>query len=136
MDRVTSAVRSQNMARIRAKDTTPELTVRRYLHQKGLRYRLHVPDLPGRPDLVFVRQRICLFINGCFWHGCPKCRDGKRRPKSNREYWLPKIDGNKMRDRFNTGRLRRDGWTVLVIWECETRNVHLLARLHRALSMK
>ena len=134
MDRVTRAARSHNMARIRAKNTTPELTVRRYLHATGLRYRLHVPDLPGKPDLVFVRRRVCLFVNGCFWHGCPKCTDGRRTPKSNRAYWHRKISGNKQRDRLHKRRLRRDGWTVLVIWECETKKPQRLAQLRKVLS--
>ena len=133
MDRVTPTVRSRNMACIRAKDTKPELIVRRYLHQKGLRYRLHVPDLPGKPDLVFVRRRICLFINGCFWHGCTKCTDGKRRPKSNRAYWLPKIRRNKQRDSLHKRRLEQEGWKVVIIWECEITRADQLASLHRVL---
>lgn len=129
MDRVTPAVRSRNMARIRAKDTTPELIVRRYLHASGLRYRLHVSGLPGKPDLVFVSRRLCLFVNGCFWHGCEKCKEGKRTPRTNQGYWQQKIAGNKQRDRKHARELRREGWKVLVIWECQTTNAPHLARV-------
>jgi len=131
MDRVSATARSRNMARIRSKDTTPELIVRGYLHSTGLRYRLHVANLPGKPDLVFVRQRVCVFVNGCFWHGCPRCKDGSRTPKSNQVYWRQKINGNRRRDRVHVRRLRRDGWKVLIIWECEIDDPHRLAKVHR-----
>ena len=117
------------MSRIRGKDTEPELRVRKYLHAGGCRYRLHVPSLPGKPDLVFVRRRVCVFVNGCFWHGCPKCADGRRKPLSNRGYWLPKICGNKQRDQQHMRSLRKAGWKVLVIWECEIANVNNLKRI-------
>lgn len=107
------------MSRIRSKDTQPELRVRKYLHAAGLRYRLHGAALPGKPDLVFASRRLCVFINGCFWHGCMRCTDGLRRPKTNRTYWLPKISRNKARDKRNIRRLREAGWKVLTIWECE-----------------
>lgn len=129
MDRVSPQVRSRMMSRIRSKDTGPELRVRKYLHAAGCRYRLHVSSLPGRPDLVFVRRRICVFVHGCFWHGCPKCADGRRKPLSNQAYWLPKIRRNKRRDRLHTRRLRAAGWKVLMIWECETANVRSMERL-------
>ena len=131
MDRVSPITRSKIMSRIRGKDTLPELHVRRYLHRGGFRYRLHVGSLPGKPDLVFSSRRTCVFVHGCFWHGCPKCNDGQRKPLSNREYWLPKIRRNKKRDLLHLRRLQSDGWTVLVIWECEVsnpRNLKLLLR--------
>ena len=117
------------MSRIRGKNTQPELRVRKYLYAAGIRYHLHDSRLPGKPDLVFTRKRICLFVHGCFWHGCPKCSDGRRKPKSNRAYWLPKIRRNKQRDRQHISCLRAAGWGVLVIWECETSDVRNLKRL-------
>lgn len=119
------------MARIRAKDTSPELVVRSYLHGRGLRYRLHVPNLPGKPDLVFVRRRVCVFVDGCFWHGCRKCKDGTRIPKTNECYWQKKINGNRRRDRENRDKLKRDGWKVLVIMGCEIRSSARLAELRK-----
>jgi DNA mismatch endonuclease (patch repair protein) len=135
-DIFTKAKRSEVMSRIRCKDTQPELRVRTYLHAAGCRYRLHYSKLPGRPDIVFVRRRICLFVHGCFWHGCIKCRDGLRKPKSNRAYWLPKIRRNKRRDMENISRIRAAGWQVLVIWECETADVRNLQRLLKTIRKK
>ena len=134
MDRVEPNVRSRMMSRIRSKDTIPELRVRRYLHRAGLRYRVHVANLPGAPDIVFPSRRLCVFVNGCFWHGCRKCRDGQRQAQSNREYWLPKIARNRERDRAHYRDLRRQGWTVAVIWECETENEKKLSALRDAIS--
>ena len=133
MDRVSEKIRSEMMSRIRGKDTQPELQVRKYLHAAGCRYRLHDSRLPGKPDLVFVSKRICLFVHGCFWHGCSKCADGLRKPKSNRAYWLPKIHRNNRRDQLNAHRLRSAGWKVLTIWECEVSNVRKLEQLRRAI---
>jgi DNA mismatch endonuclease, patch repair protein len=130
-DIFTTAKRSELMSRIRGKDTQPELLVRRHLHSAGLRYRLHVSSLPGKPDLVFVGRRICVFVHGCFWHNCPKCGDGQRRPKSNRGYWLPKLRRNKLRDKQHIQALRADGWKVFVIWECEISNAQKLERLKK-----
>ena|SRR5439155_1567178 len=132
-DSLTKAKRSEVMSRIRSKNTQPELRVRKYLHAAGCRYRLHSSRLPGKPDLVFVSKRICVFVHGCFWHGCPKCVDGLRKPKSNRSYWLPKIRRNKLRDKMNARRLRIAGWKVLIIWECEVSNVRKLERLRQAI---
>src|SRR6185369_16418290 len=134
MDRVSVLSRSRMMSRIRGKDTQPELRVRKYLHAAGGRYRLHISTLPGKPDLVFVKRRVCVFVHGCFWHGCPKCTDGRRKPKSNRAYWLPKIRRNNIRDRLNVRRLRNAGWKVLTIWECEVSNTRNLERLRRAIT--
>jgi DNA mismatch endonuclease (patch repair protein) len=128
-DIFTKAKRSEMMSRIRGKDTQPELRVRKYLHAAGCRYRLHDSKLPGKPDLVFAGRRICLFIHGCFWHGCPKCSDGRRKPKSNRAYWLPKIRRNKRRDIQHTKTLRASGWKVFVIWECEISNLRKMQQL-------
>jgi DNA mismatch endonuclease, patch repair protein len=111
--------RSDNMRAIRSKDMLPELTVRRLVHRLGYRYRLHRKDLPGKPDLVFSSRRKVIFVHGCFWHG-HTCKEG-RIPKSNADYWLPKLQRNQARDKENIGRLTAAGWEVLVIWECEMR---------------
>ena len=116
-DTLTPEARSALMSRIRCKDTRPELAVRRALHARGYRYRLHGPGLPGRPDLVFQGRRCAVFVHGCFWHrhGCKK----SSTPKSRLEYWLPKFEANVERDRRNREQLERDGWRVFVVWECE-----------------
>lgn len=109
------------MRRVKSKDTTPELFVRRLVHSLGYRYRLHRKDLPGRPDLVFPSRKKLIFVNGCFWHG-HSCNRGSRLPKTNSEYWRNKINKNKMRDLKNIHSLRGLGWDVLVIWECEIKD--------------
>lgn len=108
--------RSEVMARVRSKDTTPELAVRRAVHAAGFRFRLHRKTLPGSPDLVFSSRNIAVFVNGCFWHG-HSCKDGKR-PSSNIEYWNRKIGRNVFRDEANYKTLRRMGWKPIVIWTC------------------
>lgn len=118
--------RSEVMARVRSKDTTPELFVRRAAHAAGFRFRLHRTALPGSPDLVFVRQQIAVFVNGCFWHG-HSCADGKR-PATNIEYWNRKIERNASRDRANYRKLRKMNWTPIVIWTCRL-NLGLLRLL-------
>jgi DNA mismatch endonuclease (patch repair protein) len=117
------------MSRIRSEDTAPEFIVRRFLHREGLRFRLHVRTLPGKPDLVFPGRRVCLFIHGCFWHGCPRCADGTRRVKSNVSYWSDKVAGNRARDERHSAALGETGWTVLILWECELRDSSRLAGL-------
>jgi DNA mismatch endonuclease (patch repair protein) len=112
----TAAMRSAMMSRIRSKDTKPEMLVRKALHRLGFRFRLHVRDLPGRPDIVLPKYRIIIQVKGCFWHG-HTCRDG-RFPKSNREYWVPKLLRNKERDISNERKLRRMSWSVRTLWEC------------------
>ena len=109
--------RSENMRRIRSQDTGPEVIVRKLLHEIGFRFRLHRDDLPGRPDVTLPRHKTVIFVHGCFWHG-HECRRG-RLPKSNLEYWEPKIQGNKMRDARNYDSLIRSGWNPIIIWECE-----------------
>lgn len=119
-DIYSPAKRSEIMARVRGKDTALELTVRRMVHRMGFRFRLHAPDLPGRPDVVLPRHRKVIFVNGCFWHqhnGCPK----RRLPQVRRDWWATKLRGNALRDRRNLFVLRRLGWSVLVIWQCELR---------------
>jgi DNA mismatch endonuclease, patch repair protein len=106
------------MRSIRAKDTSPELTVRRLVHGMGFRYRLHVPTLPGKPDLVFVSRKKIIEVRGCFWHQHEGCIDS-HIPKSRIDYWRPKLAKNKERDKRNERQLRQAGWKVLAVWECE-----------------
>src|SRR5262245_57356954 len=120
-DTLSQAARSENMRRIRGKNTRPEIAVRRALHAAGLRFRLHRRELPGCPDIVLPSRRICVFVHGCFWHGCSRCRSGRRRVASNVPYWSAKIARNKARDAQSVARLRKLGWKVLTIWECEAR---------------
>ena len=108
------------MSRIRSKDSKPEMIVRRYLHNNGFRFRLHVKDLPGKPDLVFKKYRTVVFVHGCFWHGHQGCRYFVV-PKTRTDWWLRKIEWNKEKDRLNRENLERDGWNVLEVWECELR---------------
>lgn len=118
MDSLSKAERSERMGRVRSKDTKPEMAVRRLVHSLGYRYRLHVADLPGKPDLVFPSRRCVIFVHGCFWHrhaGCPRCR----LPKSRLEFWKPKLEANKRRDSANKRRLTQLGWRYLVVWECQ-----------------
>jgi len=116
------------MARIRGKDTAPELAVRRILRRMGVRFRLHRKGLPGTPDVVLPRRKMIIFIHGCYWHG-HGCSAG-RLPKSRIEFWSAKIAGNRIRDAKNLRVLRHSGWSVLVLWECQTRKISKLeARL-------
>lgn len=117
-------VRSRIMRRIRKTDTKPELSVRRFLHGKGYRFRLHRADLPGTPDIVLPKHRTVVLVHGCFWHqhSCPL---GKK-PKSNLSYWLPKLRRNIERDANNRAALLDQGWKVITIWECETQDAEAL----------
>jgi DNA mismatch endonuclease (patch repair protein) len=118
-DTFTKAQRSRIMAAVRSTNTGPELVVRRIAHRLGYRYRLHVRGLPGTPDLVFPRLRKVIFVSGCFWH-MHHCRRGRRMPRHNRAYWSAKLDRNRRRDIAARRALRRRGWDVLLIWECQT----------------
>lgn len=122
MDTVTPAKRSEVMGRVKGKDTSLEMKVRSAIHRMGFRYRLHAKELPGRPDIVFRPRRKVIFVHGCFWHRHEGCKLA-RIPKSRVEFWEKKLTANKVRDRSNIDQLRRDGWAVLVIWECETRDM-------------
>ncbi|QOZ07513.1 very short patch repair endonuclease [Bradyrhizobium sp. CCBAU 51765] len=129
MDKLDSKRRSANMRAIRAKNTKPELVVRRALRLAGFTgYRLHRRDLPGKPDIAFIGRKKAILVHGCFWHG-HDCREGLRRPKARQEYWLPKISGNQMRDERHQTNLISQGWSVLVVWECETSHPALAQRL-------
>lgn len=120
-----SPQRSRTMRAVRSKNTTLEMIVRRLTHGLGYRYRLHRKDLPGRPDLVFPSRRKVIFVHGCWWHQ-HDCPHGRRLPASRREYWLPKLSGNRHRDQVNLRRLREMGWGVLTVWECEVSDRDLL----------
>ncbi|WP_289032758.1 very short patch repair endonuclease [uncultured Roseibium sp.] len=123
-DRVSKSQRSENMRRIRSRDMKPEMIVRKLVHSMGYRYRLHRKDLPGKPDLVFGPRKAVVFVHGCFWHQ-HTCRDG-RLPKSNTSYWHAKLEQNVVRDAKVRSELEQAGWTVLVVWECQTKNVEEL----------
>jgi DNA mismatch endonuclease (patch repair protein) len=125
-DVLTPQQRSFNMSQIRGKNTSPEMAVRSLLHSLGYRYRLHVPNLPGRPDIVLPKHRSVIFVHGCFWH-MHRCRFGKVVPKTNAKFWRQKRMGNVERDRRQRRRLRKE-WSVLTIWECETRDLSKLMR--------
>lgn len=130
-DQVSAGVRSAMMARVKGRNTKPELAVRSALFADGFRFRLHRADLPGRPDIILPRYRQAVFVHGCFWHShdCPK---GRQRPSSNVVFWAKKLDGNAERDQRNYAALMAAGWDVLVIWECQLDlGIHgLLERLH------
>lgn len=125
-DRVSKEKRSEIMKRIRSKDTTPELIVRKLVYSLGYRYRLHSKDLPGKPDLVFSGRKKVIFVNGCFWH-YHNCKDGKL-PKSNLDYWLPKLKENRRRDACNQKLITSTGWQFLVIWQCQIRDTVTLKK--------
>jgi DNA mismatch endonuclease (patch repair protein) len=121
------ALRSKIMRAVKAKDTEPELIVRRLLHRRGYRYRLHRRNLPGSPDLTFPAKRKVVFVHGCFWHG-HDCKRGAREPKSNVAYWRAKIARNRERDREHQCALKRGGWAALTVWECELKDEDALLR--------
>ena len=125
MDMLTEAERSKQMSLVRAKNSKPELLVRRLVHRLGYRFRLHRRDLPGKPDLVFPARRKIIFVHGCFWHG-HECRLGRRRPKSRLDYWIPKITRNNQRDQKTLRKLRGMRWKCLVLWECQLRDIEKL----------
>ena len=119
------------MARVRGKDTTLEKAVRSLLHRLGFRFRLHRTDLPGTPDIVMPGRRTVLFVHGCFWHQHTHCPSAKR-PAGNRVYWNRKLDRNMRRDSANKRALKKLDWKVIIVWECQTKNVATLrGRLRR-----
>jgi DNA mismatch endonuclease, patch repair protein len=117
-DNLNKETRSYNMSRIGAKNTRPELAVRKALFARGFRYKLHDKRLPGKPDMVLVKYRTVIFIHGCFWHSHDGCSKAVM-PKSNTEYWTSKILNNTLRDKSHTEALMSEGWQVIVVWECE-----------------
>src|ERR1700753_517439 len=120
-DVFTAEKRSAVMARVKGKDTRPELIVRRLLWRLGARYRLHRADLPGKPDIVLPARRLAVFVHGCFWHG-HDCARGARVPKANRDYWVGKVGRNRERDAATREALTAVGWRVETIWECELKD--------------
>lgn len=125
MDIVPPERRSQIMSRIRGKNTTPELIVRKLVFSLGYRYRLHYAKLPGKPDLAFIGRKKVIFIHGCFWHGHEGCSKGSL-PKTRIEYWKTKIEENRKRDEETNLKLNLSGWQVLVIWQCELKDLEKL----------
>lgn len=131
MDRITSAERSAQMSLVKSKNTRPELLVRRLAHSLGYRYRLHGARLPGKPDLVFAKRKKVVFVHGCFWHRHVDCRKATT-PATNLEYWLPKFERTVERDQQNIDRLWALGWSALVVWECELKDLNALGQRLKA----
>ena len=129
MDKLTKEQRHKCMSAIKGRNTKPELLVRKFLFSRGFRYRLNHPRLPGHPDLVLRKYKTVIFVNGCFWHmhGCSRAR----LPRSNQEYWEPKIKRNAQRDQDNIRKLEDTGWKVIVVWECELKKRVAEERLQR-----
>lgn len=128
-DCFTKEKRSLIMSRVGHFDTPIELTVRRALHRKGYRFRLHRRELPGNPDIVLPRYKKIIFVHGCFWHGHRGCRKGRHRPTSHTKFWNRRIEGNASRDQMSARKLRSIGWDVLVLWECQVSRPVTLDRL-------
>jgi DNA mismatch endonuclease (patch repair protein) len=118
VDVVDKATRSRMMSGIQGKNTKPELLVRKYLHSRGLRFRLHAKELPGKPDLVFPKYKAVILVHGCFWHQHTRCKFAVL-PSSNVEFWKKKLDENRERDQRNKRMLKALGWRVLTVWECQ-----------------
>ena len=117
------------MRRIRSKNTAPEIVVRQQLRELGFTgYRIHYKNLPGKPDVVFIGRKKALFVHGCFWHG-HDCKEGVRKPKTNRDYWLTKIENNRQRDAHQLADLTELGWSTLTIWECELTDLGRLTQM-------
>jgi DNA mismatch endonuclease, patch repair protein len=128
-DKFSRAKRSAIMAKVKSKNTAPEVLVRRLLHGLGFRFRLHRSDIPGTPDIVLPRHRKAILIHGCFWHGHSRCKRAKT-PVTNAEFWLSKIAKNKARDRKAKRKLREQGWKVLELWQCQLKSIeNLVGRL-------
>lgn len=127
MDRLSPDKRGWLMSRIKSKNTSTELTIRRMIYAMGFRYRLHVKALPGKPDLVFAGRRKVIFVNGCFWHGHEDCRFA-RLPKSRIEFWAAKIARNRERDQENIAAIEARGWRVLTIWQCQLKDLEGLKK--------
>ena len=125
-DVFSAAKRSEVMRAVKGADTKPEIALRKALFARGLRYRLHAGDLPGKPDLVFPRHRAVVFVNGCFWHG-HDCARGARLPKTNRAYWSKKIARNKARDKETVKALAALGWRAYIVWECALKSLDAAA---------
>jgi len=135
VDHLTKDKRSWNMRLIRSKDTKPEVIVRSTLHKLGYRFRLHKKDLPGKPDIVLKKYNTIIFVHGCFWHQHKGCKRATI-PKTNREYWLPKLEKNKKKDQKYRFLLKKMGWNVITIWECETKDKKKLQKKIKSIFRK
>ena len=132
-DVVDIATRSRMMSGIRGRNTRPEMTVRKFLHSQGFRFRLHRKDLPGTPDIVLPKHKTVIFVHGCFWHRHSNCRFATM-PQTNIEFWNSKFESNVVRDEKNESALKASGWHVLILWECElnSENLHgLVGRIDK-----
>lgn len=130
-DRISSDERSWMMSRVRGKDTTPERIVRSLLHKMGYRFRLHRNDLPGKPDIILPKYESVTFVNGCFWHQHEGCKRASR-PNTNTAFWNAKFEATVNRDKKNIRELKNLGWRVLVVWECQLREMPKLQSILRA----
>jgi DNA mismatch endonuclease (patch repair protein) len=126
----TPEVRSYNMSMIRGKNTKPEIIVRKFLHLKGFRFRLHKKDLPGKPDIVLLKHKTVIFVHGCFWHGHKNCKYFVI-PKTRTKWWAKKIEGNKQTDKRNNSKLRKAGWKIITLWECQLRPKKIIKTLSK-----
>ena len=135
MDTISKDRRRWNMQRIKSKNTSPELTVRSFLHRHGFRFRICAPKLPGKPDIVLKKYRLIIQIRGCFWHQHPGCKRATI-PSSNVEYWIPKLQKNVARDQQTDQLLVNAGWRVVTIWECEVKNGEYINILSQTLKCK
>ena len=127
MDVHTPEQRQRNMSAIKGKDTKPEIQVRKALHALGYRFRLHRKDLPGKPDIVLPKYKTVIFVNGCFWHRHPGCKYAST-PSTNSDFWNAKFEENTARDNRNYAQLEELGWKVVVIWECEAKDIEKLIK--------
>ena len=130
MEVMNSEVRSHIMSKIRKKNTKPEIIVRKFLFKKGFRFRIHVRELIGSPDIVLPKHKTIIFVNGCFWHAHEGCKHNKT-PKTRKEYWIPKIIRNVERDKRNKQELKKLGWKVITVWECQLGKSILEKTLYR-----
>lgn len=128
MDTLTPKKRSWNMSRIKSKDTTPERVVRSFLHRNGFRFRLHVKDLPGTPDIVLPKYKTVIEVRGCYWHRHPGCKYAYM-PQTRMEFWQRKFAENVSRDKQTEQALKKSGWRVIVIWECEVKKRNIVMNL-------
>ena len=138
IDIVSEGQRSYNMSRIRSKDTKPELMVRSMLHRMGYRFTVNGPknrQLPGKPDIVLPRYKTVIFVHGCFWHAHENCKHF-RLPKTRTEWWKAKLEGNALRDKKRVDELEAQGWMVLVVWECELKNLKKIPEFQSMLSRR
>jgi len=132
-DTISSERRSANMRAVQSRDTQPEISVRKIVHELGYRFRLHRKDLPGKPDVVFIGKRMAIFVHGCFWHQHRGCKRATM-PQSNVAFWQSKLARTVERDAEHMRSLKANGWKALIVWECETKNkLKLTKRLKRFL---